>query len=805
MSTALYRRYRPDTFAHVIGQDHVTQPLRAALRAGRINHAYLFSGPRGCGKTTSARIMARCLNCAEGPTDAPCGTCDSCRELATGGPGSLDVVEIDAASHNGVDDARELRERAAFAPVRDRYKIFILDEAHMVTAAGFNALLKLVEEPPEHVLFIFATTEPEKVIGTIRSRTHHYPFRLVAPDVLGAYLEQLCSEEGVSLDAGVTQLVVRAGGGSVRDSLSILDQLIAGAEGNSVAYDRAVALLGYTDEALLDRTIDAIAGDDARALFDLIEHMVGSGHDPRRFVEDVLQRLRDLIIVSVAGEEAHAALPAIPADQLDRMATQAAVMGPARLTRAADLTNQTLTSMVGATSPRLHVELLAAKLLLSAGASEGSRGTEASRHVRSHHKATGKPQEPQAAMERPEPQSVQPSESQPSVSRENEPAGPSQVAASPQTIDWSDGPAPAVTMHDEASSPLPSRGDGEDHAHVPRPPAARDEHEAKQRAEGDEDSRDGVHEDAAAAAHGRDTPVGDSIDKPESPAAEIQAIGGRKSESPSEPKRAQDSGGSAEASPAGPLPESQLIRQRWDEITQTLERISRVTCARIRLAQVGAVEAGRLTLLFSSDGPANQFAQGGHCARVAQAIYETVGVQVGVEVAVGAENDSVSARQSRGQDGTGAGASASARSLVEEPADTGGGWGPVAIPGGKVQGSSSPAHAPAAPAVPDAASSTSNNRTSQHQEAGQWGGSAFEATPVASVAPENDGDDDEWILDEAETRRNEDSSGPVGGQEDEDLSDALDVSATNPQTRACGVEVITDFLGGTIIDEKPLA
>ena len=364
MTTALYRRYRPDTFDQVIGQEHVTEPLKAALRANRVTHAYLFSGPRGCGKTTSARILARCLNCAQGPTDTPCGQCESCRELATGGPGSLDVVEIDAASHGGVDDARDLRERATFAPVRDRYKIFIIDEAHMVTNQGFNALLKLVEEPPEHVKFVFATTEPERVIGTIRSRTHHYPFRLVPPDVLGPYLTGLCSEEHIGVGEGVLTLVMRAGGGSVRDTLSVLDQLMAGAIDGQVTYQTAVALLGYTDSALLDESVDALAGGDGAAAFRVVERMVESGHDPRRFVEDLLQRLRDLLIIAVAGDGARDVLADTPHDQFERMQRQAQNWGPHGLSRAADLTDEALRAMTGATSPCLQLELLVGRILV---------------------------------------------------------------------------------------------------------------------------------------------------------------------------------------------------------------------------------------------------------------------------------------------------------------------------------------------------------------------------------------------------------------------------------------------------------
>ena len=609
MTTALYRRYRPDTFDQVIGQEHVTEPLKAALRANRVTHAYLFSGPRGCGKTTSARILARCLNCAQGPTDTPCGQCESCRELATGGPGSLDVVEIDAASHGGVDDARDLRERATFAPVRDRYKIFIIDEAHMVTNQGFNALLKLVEEPPEHVKFVFATTEPERVIGTIRSRTHHYPFRLVPPDVLGPYLTTLCAEEHIGVGEGVLTLVMRAGGGSVRDTLSVLDQLMAGAIDGQVTYQTAVALLGYTDSALLDESVDALAGGDGAAAFRVVERMVESGHDPRRFVEDLLQRLRDLLIIAVAGDGARDVLADTPHDQFERMQRQAQNWGPHGLSRAADLTDEALRAMTGATSPRLQLELLVGRILVPApghaqapvqgmvgmtgggaphevasASSEASSGRFGAREAR---EALARKKQERAEASAPAPQA---------------PASPS--APAPQGVPaWGSGPdwsarKPAATE----SSSAPAQAE-------PRPAAP-----ARQ-----------SHESAAPQ-------------RPEAPARAEAPASGR---------------------------DADMLRGRWNEVVERLSSISRVTWSMVGgNAQLGAVDGSHVVLLFPVEAMVNAFSRGPRAADVEKAINEVTGLTVSVSAQVG--------QASGGPATTGPSAQASHPGHAAQPSQPGG-------------------------------------------------------------------------------------------------------------------------------------
>ena len=627
MTTALYRRYRPDTFDQVIGQEHVTEPLKAALRANRVTHAYLFSGPRGCGKTTSARILARCLNCAQGPTDTPCGQCESCRELATGGPGSLDVVEIDAASHGGVDDARDLRERATFAPVRDRYKIFIIDEAHMVTNQGFNALLKLVEEPPEHVKFVFATTEPERVIGTIRSRTHHYPFRLVPPDVLGPYLTGLCAEEHIGVGEGVLTLVMRAGGGSVRDTLSVLDQLMAGAIDGQVTYQTAVALLGYTDSALLDESVDALAGGDGAAAFRVVERMVESGHDPRRFVEDLLQRLRDLLIIAVAGDGARDVLADTPHDQFERMQRQAQNWGPHGLSRAADLTDEALRAMTGATSPRLQLELLVGRILVpapgpaqapvqgtvgmtgggapreaSAPSSEASSGRFGAREAR---EALARKKQERAEVSAPAPQ-----------------APASSAAPAPQGGPaWGSGPDWSATTPGAPAASAPQESARPEAAPASEPATARESAPAQ------------AEPRAAAPTQERPAPV-----RAEAPARADAPASGR---------------------------DADMLRGRWNEVVERLSSISRVTWSMVGgNAQLGAVDGSQVILLFPVEAMVNAFSRGPRAADVEKAINEVTGLTVSVSAQVG--------QASGGPATTGPSAQASHPGPAAQPSQPGG-------------------------------------------------------------------------------------------------------------------------------------
>ena len=596
MTTALYRRYRPDTFQQVIGQEHVTEPLMAALRANRVNHAYLFSGPRGCGKTTSARILARCLNCEQGPTDTPCGVCPSCVDLATGGSGSLDVVEIDAASHNSVEDARELRERASFAPARDTYKIFILDEAHMVTNQGFNALLKLVEEPPPHVKFIFATTEPEKVIGTIRLRTHHYPFRLVPPPVLEDYLRQLCHSEKVEVGDGVLPLVVRAGGGSVRDTLSVLDQLIGGSDGK-VDYEQAIGLLGFTDISLLDQCVDAIAARDGAACFEVVQRVVSSGHDPRRFVEDLLQRLRDLLILAVAGDQAQAALGSLPVDQLERMQVQARALGAGQLSRCADMCAAALGTMVGATSPRLQLELLMARLLvvglaqpttaprsLPGGGSQGVVGAQGQ-------DGAGR------------------------AGRAPEGSGREAARAALQRANM------AIPVLAEApSGPGVGGGVGMNVPVAPSAPAAPS-------VPGSVPGTPSVPAGPSAASAASSAPA----------ARSAAGAGPATAGSAAQTRSAAQAANSAAVRPAqgpgaGSSSPSELIRNRWGEVLAKVKAASRVTNALVGAnAQPGKVSGETFTLIFASPGLVRSFNSGRHPQVVAGALYEALGLRLQVQ------------------------------------------------------------------------------------------------------------------------------------------------------------------------------
>lgn len=599
MTTALYRRYRPDTFQQVIGQEHVTEPLMAALRANRVNHAYLFSGPRGCGKTTSARILARCLNCEQGPTDTPCGVCPSCVDLATGGSGSLDVVEIDAASHNSVEDARELRERASFAPARDTYKIFILDEAHMVTNQGFNALLKLVEEPPPHVKFIFATTEPEKVIGTIRSRTHHYPFRLVPPPVLEDYLRQLCHSEKVEVGDGVLPLVVRAGGGSVRDTLSVLDQLIGGSDGK-IDYEQAIGLLGFTDISLLDQCVDAIAARDGAACFEVVQRVVSSGHDPRRFVEDLLQRLRDLLILAVAGDQAQAALGSLPVDQLERMQVQARALGAGQLSRCADMCAAALGTMVGATSPRLQLELLMARLLvvglaqpttaprsLPGGGSQGVVG------------AQGQDGAGRASV---------------GSGRTPEGSGREAARAALQRANM------AIPVLAEApSGPGVGGGVGMNVPVAPSAPAAPS-------VPGSVPGTPSVPAGPSAASAASSAPAARSA------AAAGPATAGPAAQTRSAAQAANSAGTRPAQGPGAGSSPSELIRNRWGEVLAKVKAASRVTNALVGAnAQPGKVSGETFTLIFTSPGLVRSFNSGRHPQVVAGALYEALGLRLQVQ------------------------------------------------------------------------------------------------------------------------------------------------------------------------------
>jgi DNA polymerase-3 subunit gamma/tau len=581
-----------------------------ALRKNRVNHAYLFSGPRGCGKTTSARILARCLNCAEGPTDTPCGKCPSCVELARGGSGSLDVIEIDAASHGGVDDARDLRERATYAPVRDRYKIFIIDEAHMVTSAGFNALLKIVEEPPEHIKFIFATTEPDKVIGTIRSRTHHYPFRLVPPEPLMAYLELLCTQEHVPVAPGVLSLVIRAGGGSVRDSLSVLDQLMAGAGPNGLDYELAVALLGYTHASLLDDVVEAVAASDAATVFRAVDRVIQTGHDPRRFVEDLLERFRDLIIVQAMPESAQSILRGMPADQIARMQNQAHNLGAAELSRAADVTNTALTEMTGATSPRLHLELLCARILLPSS-EQTERGIAAridrvERRLNYGGNDVGAPATAPVVTAASVPAAAVPTSAARASAPERD-AEPARETLTPPRVSTGDWPVDEPAAASRVSSGRTTAPE----APVQPAPAA-------------------VASPAPAASSHAPAGTAPAAPAPSAPAPTARV---ENQPAPSAPAAAPAAAG------GGSGPDVEVLRRAWPEILQTLTRIKRSTWALVEPnAQVGHFEDHVLTLAFTTSGLAGAFGRADHSENLRQAIHKTIGIECQITAVAGGSN-----------------------------------------------------------------------------------------------------------------------------------------------------------------------
>ena len=632
---ALYRRYRPDSFADVIGQEHVTEPLQRALTNNRVNHAYLFSGPRGCGKTTSARILARCLNCELGPRAEPCGQCQSCRDLARGGPGSLDVIEIDAASHGGVDDARDLRERAFFAPVSSRYKIYVVDEAHMVTTAGFNALLKLVEEPPPHVKFIFATTEPDKVIGTIRSRTHHYPFRLVPPRVLGGYLAKLCVAEGIAVEPAVLPLVVRAGQGSVRDSLSVLDQLLGGAGEDGVSYGHAAALLGYTPDSLLDEFVDAFAAGDSAGVFGCVDKVIDVGQDPRRFAEDLLRRLRDLLVVVAVPDALTSGLVEVSGDQAERLSAQAATLGAGELTRAAEVIAAGLTEMRGTTAPRLHLELMCARILLP-GADVDDRGIHArldrlerriGMNAGGPGAAAGGPVG-QIGPERPAPTRATAERVTPPADDWPEPVRPGSVRAGSVGSGSSSRPAPDAGVDSESARLAPERESGPPRE-AARPPAS----------------------SGPAATTAPSAPPGRT--------------------GPRAPTRSGDTGG--DNAPAGTTERTGLsvtdVRRLWPEVLEEIKGRRRFTWVLLsQNAHVAEVSDGTLLLAMPNVGARDSFGKAGNEDVLREALIAVLGVDLRITTMV---DPSAGGR----------GSSGAPRSGARPPAAAGSRGAPAAPPG----------------------------------------------------------------------------------------------------------------------------
>jgi DNA polymerase III subunit gamma/tau len=634
---ALYRKYRPATFAEVKGQEHVTGPLAQALRTGRINHAYLFSGPRGCGKTSSARILARSLNCVKGPTPEPCGVCDSCVALAPSGPGSIDVIEIDAASHGGVDDARELRERAFYTPVSGRFKIYIIDEAHMVTQQGFNALLKLVEEPPPHLKFIFATTEPEKVIATIRSRTHHYPFRLVPPSVLRDLMQDILRKEGVTVEEAVLPLVVRAGAGSVRDSLSILDQLLAGSDESGLSYERAVALLGFTDASLLDEIADAFAAADGAAVFRVVNRVIEGGHEPRRFAADLLDRFRDLIVLAAVPEAAEIGLLDLPPDRAELMTAQAERFGQAGLTRAAEIVSTGLDQMRGATSPRLLLELMCAQVLLPAAATDeksllarlerlesAGRGGPAPApqasprppHSGQDHDAERARVASPAGTQAPEParpQAPRPSASERPASERPAPHRPAPAQSAPAQ------PAPA-----QPASPQPAPA----HSAPGQSPPGQSPPGQSPPGQSPPGQSPPGQSPPGQSAPGQSAP-GQSAPGQSAPGQSAPAQPAPAQRAPEQPTPAEPTAGSAVPSAADSL------RENWTAVLEAVKQESRVAWMLLRNASVLSLDDGVLTMRFPRDGEMKGFSVSGHDAVLKRVLSTGFGLTVTVKAVTG--------------------------------------------------------------------------------------------------------------------------------------------------------------------------
>ncbi|MFC5670521.1 DNA polymerase III subunit gamma and tau [Streptomyces incanus] len=770
-SLALYRRYRPESFAEVIGQEHVTDPLQQALRNNRVNHAYLFSGPRGCGKTTSARILARCLNCEQGPTPTPCGECQSCQDLARNGPGSIDVIEIDAASHGGVDDARDLREKAFFGPAHSRYKIYIIDEAHMVSPQGFNALLKVVEEPPEHLKFIFATTEPEKVIGTIRSRTHHYPFRLVPPGVLRDYLGEVCRQEDSPVEEGVLPLVVRAGAGSVRDSMSVMDQLLASSGPDGVTYAMATSLLGYTDGSLLDSVVEAFATGDGAAAFEVVDRVIEGGNDPRRFVTDLLERLRDLVILAAVPDAAEKGLIDVPADVIERMQAQAGIFGAAELSRAADLVNEGLTEMRGATSPRLQLELICARVLLPAAygdersvmarldriergvnfsAGGSAAGTPTLGYVpgaEGHGGGVGAPVAQGGRPPAPVPPGGGPAAARAAVRGQGAPApdqpqqpvqGPGvEAAAVPQPPVVAPAPAPAPAAPAPAASVrAPAAAPSE-----PAPPSAPAPGAWPTAASAGGGRRPGGWPTAAAAGGGQ-VPAA-----PSAPAPAPAPVPPSAPPSAPPPAPAPSGGGGSGLDP----------RMLWPNILEVVKNRRRFTWILLsQNAQVTGFDGTTLQIGFVNSGARDNFLSSGSEDVLRQALAEQFNVQWKIEAVVDPSGGGAAASAQGGSPVGGRGGGAGYGS-GNGAGGTGGGYGGAGAGAGQYPGAAQPsgpsgASGPAAPAGPSASAQSGGAPAAASASASAPGPASrpYAPEPPPPVSPEDDiPEDDDPDLDES--------------------------------------------------------